>query len=305
MGSSLRTLRPGRWHPTPMGPEAFTDSVNSEGPSPRGDSVLPRPGSLNLLQEAVALHDRQPLPHLAEAQGAAGSQKGEEDEDHRVDQVVVHEGVVGGRKHGGPHEYHERRATDCGDPHRYSHDQRDADAGEADHEQRVGPGLSGDAGVELLERAGRTEGEKAFGGAPAADPSVGVCGFVAKTERLVEERPQKDPAQTQSDKSHHIASGASAPGLGGHQLRMHEVRVGKSGGVAALADGAHGVLLWDLCCSCDTHSMSLEQEGREGRTSAASGTKVPRSDQWRGCFVANTAAWVRRSSPSLESRADT
>ena len=88
-----------------------------------------------------------------------------------------------------------------GDPHPDAQGEGDPDAEQAEHEQPVGPGVAGDAVVEVLERAVRAELRKPSVGLPpliqAASPnrsrlpSSGRAGVVAQGEKLVEERPQE------------------------------------------------------------------------------------------------------------------
>ncbi|UMG91891.1 GNAT family N-acetyltransferase [Nocardioides sp. TF02-7] len=173
-------------------------------------------------------------PGLAEAPGVAGQGQRQHDHDHGAHQVVVDDRVVLQRESGEPHHHVERGAGDRGGPHADPEDEGEADAGEADHEEPVGPGVARDAVEELTHRVvlGDAEGQEAEGGAAAVDPGVGaevvdraglgaLAGGVAEGEQLVEEGPQEGHAEADPQDGQRTPGGA----VGDDVVLDHDVEV--------------------------------------------------------------------------------
>jgi hypothetical protein len=167
--------------------------------------------------------------------------------------VVVHDRVVLRRKGDAPHHHEQQHAGTGGDPHPDPEHQGEADTEQAGHEEPVRPRRAGDVVVEALERSVRAELQEALGRAGAVDPRgvaepveaalLVVAGVEAERERLVQERPEEDPAERD-------AGGCEGVPVSRVARRLLVDRLGEEGVVGAQhrvlregAGGGHGVLL--------------------------------------------------------------
>src|SRR5690348_10280044 len=228
-----------------------------------------------LLEPGGFLDECGAVPPLAEAEGGAGAGERQADDRAGVDQVVVHEDVVGRGQDRGEHHDEQDGGRGGRDAHADAQDEGDADAGEGEHEEPVGPGGAGDGVVEALERAGRGELEEAGGRVPAVDPGGLGRRLVAEAEQLVEERPQEDCAEGDAHAGEDVAGGGDAAGGGGALLRAG--CGDRSGGL--LCDGGHdrvpfpggGLLSMPSC----TVSLARRTAADQGRPYRPGRTKVP------------------------------
>jgi hypothetical protein len=136
-------------------------------------------------------------PPTAKPKGIASTDDSESDEDKRVDDVVIHEYIVLGRQRRAPHQNEQDCPRGGGDAHPDTEQQRYGDAEQTEHEDPVHPACTRDGLVDAREGA-RGTAEEAHAGGPSIDPSVGGGRLVTEPERLVQEWPQKGPAQAQS-----------------------------------------------------------------------------------------------------------
>lgn len=143
-----------------------------------------------------AAHQAGLGPPAAKSEGVARTDKSESDEDERIDDVIVHEYVVLGRKRRAPHQDEQDRTGDGGDAH--------PDAEQTDHKQPVHQACARDGLVKAREGADGTA-EEAKGGGSSVNPPVGGGGLVTKPEGLVQEWPQEGPAQAQPGECPHVS----------------------------------------------------------------------------------------------------
>ena len=183
--------------------------------TPQNEAVTGKPGHglvdrCGSDEEGQLLHQPEPLPPRAQAERVARAGQRDQDQNERVDQVLIDDRVERAphpRRDGRIHEAQHDDARDGREARANAEQERQADTQESQHEQPIhrGDGEGLEEGGQRL--AGRRARQVALRGRAAVDPRARRARRIVQAKRLIHERPQENEADRDAQQGQDEARG--------------------------------------------------------------------------------------------------